>query len=62
MASAIHAKKRIQIFEGKQIGTLKIEYRISDTECRMTMLNLFSRFLRRSLFSLRPARYARKQT
>jgi len=34
MASAIHAKKRIQIFEGKQIGTLKIEYRTRNVEWR----------------------------
>jgi len=49
-------------FYPNRIRTLKLEYRMSNKEFRMMKLNLFCFFLRRSLFVIRPARYAHTQT
>ncbi|MCX5879011.1 MAG: hypothetical protein NTY44_07870, partial [Deltaproteobacteria bacterium] len=51
----------MQAYGRKQIEIPKLECRMSNKEFRMMKLNLFWCFLRRSLFVIRPARYALKQ-
>jgi len=51
----------MQAYGRNQLKIEKLECRMSNKEFRMMKLNLFSHFLRRSLFVIRPARYALKQ-